>query len=90
MNKKDQIEKQTSLKKNKVTVLEIFGSNDLKPVLQNKKSKADVARKAGNKNYTQIKIPGANHFFDNKDDVLIKRVRGWLAKNAAGTEIKIK
>lgn len=90
MHKKDEVGFLTSLKTIKVPVLDIFGSNDLKPVLQSRKSKADVARKAGNKNYTQVKIAGANHFFDNKDDALVKRVRGWLAKNAAGTEIKIK
>lgn len=90
MHKKDKIGYLTSLKTIKVPVLDIFGSNDLRPVLQSKKSKADVARKAGNKNYTQVKIAGANHFFDNKDDALVRRVRGWLAKNAAGTEIKIK
>ena len=90
MHKKDEVGFLTSLKTIKVPVLDIFGSNDLKPVLQSKKSKADVARKAGNKNYTQVKIAGANHFFDNKDDALVKRVRGWLAKNAAGTEIIIK
>ena len=90
MHKKDEVGFLTSLKTIKVPVLDIFGSNDLKPVLQSTKSKADVARKAGNKNYTQVKIAGANHFFDNKDDALVRRVRGWLAKNAAGTEIKIK
>lgn len=90
MHKKDEVGFLTSLKNIKVPVLDIFGSNDLKPVLQSRKSKADVARKAGNKNYTQVKIAGANHFFDNKDDALVKRVRGWLAKNAAGTKIKIK
>ncbi|MDH5661251.1 MAG: alpha/beta hydrolase family protein [Gammaproteobacteria bacterium] len=79
-----------ALKKIKVPVLDIFGSNDLPQVLKGEKAKADTARKAGNKNYTQIKITGANHFFDNKDDELVKRVRGWLLKNAAGSEIKIK
>ncbi|MCW9031263.1 MAG: alpha/beta hydrolase family protein [Gammaproteobacteria bacterium] len=90
MHKDDPVGYLTSLKTIKVPVLDIFGSHDLTPVLQSEKSKAAVARKAGNKNYTQVKIPGANHFFDNKDEVLVKRVRGWLAKNASGTEIKIK
>ena len=80
----------TSLKKITVPVLDIFGSNDLELVLKGEKAKAATARKAGNKNYTQIKVNGANHFFANKEDILIKRVRGWLLKNAAGTEIKIK
>lgn len=90
MHKKDKVGYLTSLKTIKVPVLDIFGSNDLSSVLESEQSKAQVARKAGNKKYTQIKIIGANHFFDNKDDVLVKRVRGWLAKNANGTETKIK
>ena len=79
----------TSLKNITVPVLDIFGSNDLDIVLDGQKEKAMTARKAGNKRYTQIKITGANHFFDSKDDVLVKRVRGWLFKNAHGTETKI-
>ena len=88
MNKESKVGYLTSLKTIKVPVLDIFGSNDLPQVLKSEKAKADAARKSGNKNYTQVKIAGANHFFDNKDDVLIKRVRGWLKKHAAGTEIK--
>ena len=81
MHSEDNVGYLTSLKTIKVPVLDIFGSNDLTPVLESEKAKADVARKAGNKNYTQLKIPSANHFFDNKDDVLVKRIRGWLLKN---------
>ena len=90
MHKKDKVGYLTSLKTIKVPILDIFGSNDLTQVLESEKSKAQTARKAGNKKYTQLKIIGANHFFDNKDDVLVKRVRGWLLKNAHGTETKIK
>lgn len=90
MHKDNKVGYLSSLKTIKVPVLDIYGSNDLEQVLKSEKSKRKVARKAGNKNYTQVKIAGANHFFDNKDDVLIKRVRGWLKKNAAGTEVKIK
>lgn len=88
--KKDKVGYLTSLKTIKVPVLDIFGSQDLAPVLKSKKSRAATARKAGNKNYTQVKIIGANHFFDNKNDILLKRIRGWLIKNAHGTEINIK
>ena len=75
----------TSLKTIKVPVLDIFGSNDLKGVLYSEKVKAKTAQKAGNKNYTQVKISGANHFFDNKDDELVKHVQEWLAKYASGS-----
>ncbi len=88
MHKKDKEGYLTSLKTIKVPVLDIFGGSDLAPVLESKKAKAKVARKAGNKNYTQVEIPGANHFFDNHDEVLVKRVRGWLKKNAMNTKIK--
>ena len=89
MHKVNKVGYLTSLKTIKVPVLDIFGSNDLSSVLESEKLKAQTARKAGNKKYTQIKITGANHFFDNKDEVLVKRVRGWLFKNAHGTETKI-
>lgn len=88
MNKKSDVGFLKSIKTIKVPVLDIYGSNDLAQVLKSEKAKANAARKSGNKNYTQIKIAGANHFFDNKDDALIKRIRGWLKKHAAGTEIK--
>lgn len=78
-----------SLETIKLPILDIFGAIDLPEVMQTAKRKKAIARKFGNKNYTQIKVAGANHFFDNKDDELIKRIRGWLLKNAAGTEIKI-
>ena len=77
-----------SLEKIKVPTVDIYGAIDLPEVIASSKRKKQIATKAGNKAYSQIKIPGANHFFNNKDDVLIKRVRGWLLKNAAGTEIK--
>lgn len=90
MYAKNKVNYLKSLKTIKVPVLDIFGSLDLTSVLESEKIKAQVARKAGNKKYTQIKISGANHFFDSKNDILIKRIRGWLAKNAHGTETKIK
>lgn len=90
MHAKDKVGYLTSLKTIKVPVLDIFGSNDLSSVLESEKSKMQTARKAGIKIYTQLKITGANHFFDNKNDVLVKRVRGWMIKHAHGTETKIK
>lgn len=79
-----------SLETIKLPILDIFGAIDLPEVMEGAEQKKALARKFGNTKYTQIKVAGANHFFNNKEDVLIKRVRGWLAKNAAGTELKIK
>lgn len=71
-----------SLGKIKVPVLDIFGSMDLQPVIENARARSDAAKKAGNKNFTQTKVAGADHFFNQMDDELVKRVRGWLARNA--------
>ena len=43
-----------------------------------------------NKSYEAVWLEGADHFFNNMDGVLVKRVRGWLAKHAAGTELPMK
>ncbi len=79
-----------SISKIKVPVLDIFGSEDLERVKRHAKSRRNAAKKANNKGYTQIKIEGANHFFNNMEDVLIKRIRGWLAKHAPGKEITVR
>ena len=76
-----------SLRKITLPVLDIYGSRDLPQVLSSEKDRRTAANKAANKRYTQLKIEGADHFFNNLDDVLVKRVRGWLANNAAGMEV---
>jgi len=77
-----------SLETIRVPVLDIFGAIDLPEVMKNAKRKKAIARKAGIKSYTQIKVAGANHFFAHKEDVLVKHIRSWLAKNAPGKKTK--
>ncbi len=77
-----------SLRKITLPVLDIYGSRDLPGVTGSAKARQTAANKAANKHYIQLKIEGADHFFNNMDATLVKRVRGWLAKNAAGTEIE--
>ena len=77
-----------SLETIKVPILDIFGAIDLPEVMETAKLKKLTAQKVGIKNYTQIKVPGANHFFAHKDDVLVKHIRSWLAKNAPGKKTK--
>lgn len=71
-----------SLEKIKIPTLDVFGANDLPEVIESAKRKQMIATKAGNKAYSQIKFSGANHFFANREDILIKRVNGWLKKYA--------
>ncbi len=73
-----------ALSKITIPVLDLYGSLDLQAVLDNAKARATAASRAGNKQYTQFKLSGADHFFNQMDDELTKRVRGWLEKNASG------
>jgi len=77
-----------SLEKIKLPLLDIFGSEDLDVVRTTKAQRASAAGRAGNTAYTQQEVPAANHFFTDESDTLVRRVRGWLAINAAGSEIK--
>ena len=65
-----------------IPFLDIYGSEDEQRIFNSVKQRTKIARKNGNKNYSAVKIEGANHFFTNMQDVLIKRIRGWLKKNA--------
>lgn len=77
-----------SIKKITIPTFDLYGEQDLEQVLNATKDKKNTAIKAGNKYYTQLKVAGANHFFVGKEDALVRRIRGWLARYAAGLEIK--
>jgi pimeloyl-ACP methyl ester carboxylesterase len=72
-----------SLSKIKHPVLEVYGSEDLPQVINTVNLKAKAAKDAGNSDYKQIKIPGADHFFAGKNDALIKPVAEWIARFAS-------
>lgn len=71
-----------SLTKLKLPILDIFGTEDIAPVLSSYRKRADVARTSGNNQYTQIKVKGADHFFVGKEAALVKHVSDWLDKTA--------
>lgn len=73
------------LPKLKMPILDIYGSNDIEAVLATEKKKARVARNAGNKAYRQIKVPGANHFFQGAEADLVRHVKSWLSKHGGAT-----
>jgi pimeloyl-ACP methyl ester carboxylesterase len=62
----------------RVPVLDLFGSDDLPLVLENRLNKARAAQSGGNLMFQQREIEGANHFFDDKNDELIDAVSDWL------------
>ena len=59
-------------------VLDLFGSDDLPVVLENRLKKAMAAQSGGNLRFQQQEIEGANHFFDDKNDELVDAVDDWL------------
>lgn len=76
-----------SLAKITIPTFDLYGAGDLEQVLAATKDKMNTAKKAGNQYYTQLEVAGANHFFVGKEDMLVKRVRSWLARYAKGLEI---
>jgi pimeloyl-ACP methyl ester carboxylesterase len=74
------------LEKIKLPILDLYGSQDLEPVLNSVKDRAQAARKAGNKDYRQVEVTGANHFFQGLEADLVRRVKSWLA-NFKGMQV---
>ena len=72
-----------SLRKIRHPVLELYGSDDLPRVVNTVDTKANIAKEAGNTNYKQIKVSGADHFFAGKNSELIKPVKDWIAQFAS-------
>jgi len=68
----------TRLESVKVPVLDLFGSDDLPIVLENRLKKAMTAQSGGNLKFQQQEIEGANHFFDDKNDELVDAIDDWL------------
>ena len=66
-----------SIEKIKLPVLDLYGNEDLKEVLETTQARAAAAKKAGNTQYKQLEITG-NHFFDGEEDNLVETVAAWL------------
>lgn len=62
--------------------LDIYGSQDQEGVLQAVKQRGELLKKT-NPHYEQVKIEGADHFYVQFEDQLVKRVRSWLTKKVA-------
>ena len=70
-----------TLGKYNLPVLDLYGSEDLEQVLANVDSKRKVALSVSGREFEQIKIDGANHFFDDQNETLIATVHRWLASH---------
>jgi len=67
----------------KVPVLDLYGEDDLEDVMNSIDDRAEAAKKAGNTNFTQTEIEGANHLFDDKESELVETVADWLETSPA-------
>lgn len=66
------------LRKIKMPVIDIFGEKDLPGVIESAPKRAFAA--GHNKKYSQVKIKGANHFFEGQDDDLVEAVKAAIEK----------
>ena len=62
-------------------------NQELAPFKQSGTAQSALSKKSGYISYRQFEIPGADHSFDGFEDMLNKRIIGWLKQNAAGTTL---
>jgi len=73
----------------KIPVLDIYGSEDNASVINSAKKRKNSAAKNNNTRYRQVVIKGADHFYHGYETALLKRIRSWLSRYAAGSEINL-
>lgn len=64
------------LKRIKTPMLDLYGQNDLDPVVGGATARAEAG--SSNPGYHQVQVPGADHFFDGQDQALVDVVLQWL------------
>lgn len=78
-NGPDTMQPAIMLKSVRIPVLDIYGSNDLHEVLSYSEARRTAAQAAGNKGYSAVRVPDANHFFTDQYEALKKQIVEWLA-----------
>ncbi|WP_455204920.1 alpha/beta fold hydrolase [Kaarinaea lacus] len=68
------------LKKIKIPVYDLYGSEDQESVLKYATKRKEAATESGNKSYQQDQINGADHFYRGKQNLLNEKVHTWLVK----------
>ena len=67
-----------SLAKIRVPVLDLYGGQDLEQVLASAADRDAAGKKIGAGNYLQVRVAGANHFFQGHEAELVRQVTDWL------------
>ncbi len=63
-----------------VRIIDVYGSEDRKPVLEAIIVRTPLGKKIHKGQYQQLKIEGANHFYNGKQNELINGVNVLLTK----------
>lgn len=71
-----------------IPVLDIYGSRDFDEVVRFADNRRMSGRKTGLRNYQQVVIEGADHYFTGQSSLITRRIRGWLDKAAPGVRVK--
>ena len=82
-NGPDTMQPAIMLKSVRVPVLDLYGSKDLHEVLSYNAARLGAAQAAGNKGYSAVRVPDADHFFTDKYDALKKQTLDWLSRSTA-------
>ena len=67
-----------ALMKIKIPVLDIYGSQTVKAILDSADRRAYVVYHNGNSHSRQMAIKGANHFFQGYEDKLVNEINHWM------------
>jgi len=67
-----------ALAKIRVPILDLYGSQDLEPVLSTVERRAEAGNRQSGRQYLQVRVDGANHFFQGHEEALVQQVIDWL------------
>ena len=71
-------DKMEMLAKSRVPILDLYGSQDLEPVLNSASQRNETGSGRSGYSYQQVQVEGANHFFQGHEEVLVQQVVDWL------------
>ena len=61
-----------------VPILDVYGEDEFPAVIRGAKQRLELIKRAGNKKSRQVTVPGADHYFKEKDNELVKVVGEWM------------
>lgn len=86
-NANERLDNARNVSKTKRSILDIYGENDLPEVTSSAPARKAAKRYEGTF-YLQMEIPGADHFFEGYEDVLVDETDNWLSYMLTGESTK--